>query len=504
MLHMMLSRLDWRVALRKACEPEGRAAPALLVLVAGFALGGPVLWRAFDTRPSGDGVTAASIAQIPRRQTAAADSIDVSRRTAIVRAAERVAPAVVSVNVLRRETVRPRTYFDNFLFGPYSRESQGLGSGFIIDAIGLVLTNEHVVRGATEIVVTLGDGRDFRAEIVGVDDVTDIALLRLVEPRPANLPIAPIGSSADLVTGEWAIAIGNPFGNLLSNAEPTVTAGVISGVGRNIIPTGEGRGGYYLDMIQTDAAINPGNSGGALVNALGEVIGVNSSIITESGGSVGLGFAIPIDRALRIADGLRREGRVRRVWVGVEVRPSEPNSFGRSNRVEVVSVVPGSPAQRAGLRAGTVIEAVNGRAVRSPLDYEARLLDTRVGESLEMTVLDGSDRRRIRLAAQDLPSLTAERVSAVADFRFITVTPAIQAERGMASEEGALIDGLSDDARALGLREGDVVREINRSRVRNAQDAAAMLRRLANSGTAVRMSIERRGQLLSASFRIRT
>jgi S1-C subfamily serine protease len=169
-----------------------------------------------------------------------------------------------------------------------------------------------------------------------------------------------------------------------------------------------------------------------------------------------------------------------------------------------VSVVPGSPAQRAGLRAGTVIEAVNGRAVRSPLDYEARLLDTRVGESLEMTVLDGSDRRRIRLAAQDLPSLTAERVSAVADFRFITVTPAIQAERGMASEEGALIDGLSDDARALGLREGDVVREINRSRVRNAQDAAAMLRRLANSGTAVRMSIERRGQLLSASFRIRT
>jgi serine protease Do len=401
--------------------------------------------------------------------------------------------------------VRPRSYFDNFLFGPYARESQSLGSGFVIDASGNVVTNEHVVRGATEIVVTLGDGRDFRAEVVGVDEVTDIALLRLTDPRPTNLPVAPLGSSASLVIGEWAIAIGNPFGNLLSNAEPTVTAGVISGVGRNIIPTGEERsGGYYLDMIQTDAAINPGNSGGALVNALGEVIGVNSSIISESGGSVGLGFAIPIDRVVRIAESLRREGRVRRVWVGVEVRPSEPNSFGRSNRVEVASVVSGSPGQRAGLRAGAVIDQINGRSVRSPLDYEARLLDSRVGETLEMTVLEGQERRTVRLSTVDLPSLTAERVSAVADFRFITITPAIQAERNLASTEGALIDGLSDDARQLGLREGDVVLEINRSRVRNAQDAATMLRRLSNSGTAVRMAIERRGQLLSASFRIRT
>ncbi len=491
----------------KARVRNGRAAPALLVVLVASVTAGPFIWRTFgDAEPDqGAGhAAAASVVQVPRRRVAATDSIDDSRRTAIVRAAERVAPAVVSVNVLRRETVRPRSYFDNFFFGPYSRESQGLGSGFIIDANGLVLTNEHVVRGATEIVVTLSDGRDFRADIVGVDDVTDIALLRLVEPQPRNLPVAPMGSSASLVTGEWAIAIGNPFGNLLSNAEPTVTAGVISGVGRNIIPTGEGRGGYDLDMIQTDAAINPGNSGGALVNALGEVIGVNSSIISESGGNVGLGFAIPIDRALRIADALRREGRVRRVWVGADVKPSEPNSFGRSNRIELASVVPGSPAARAGLRTGAVVEAVNGRPVHVPLDYEARLLDTRVGETLELTVRNGGARRTVTLETQDLPSLTAERVSAVADFRFITVTPAIQAERGLTSDEGALIDGLSDNARTLGLREGDVVLEINRSRVRNAQDAATMLRRLANSGTAVRMAIERRGQLLSASFRIRT
>jgi S1-C subfamily serine protease len=211
---------------------NGRATPALLAVCALAIVAAPLVWREVSAPDAATGnLASASLTQLPRRRVAAADSIDSSRRTAIVRAAERVAPAVVSVNVLRRETVRPRSYFDNFLFGPYARESQSLGSGFVIDASGNVVTNEHVVRGATEIVVTLGDGRDFRAEVVGVDEVTDIALLRLTDPRPTNLPVAPLGSSASLVIGEWAIAIGNPFGNLLSNAEPTVTAGVISGVG---------------------------------------------------------------------------------------------------------------------------------------------------------------------------------------------------------------------------------------------------------------------------------
>ena len=443
--------------------------------------------------------TAAPVQTVPALQ----DTIDASRRTAIVRAAERVAPSVVSVNVIRRQTVRPRSLYDQLFMGPgMSRDVQGLGSGFIIDARGYVLTNEHVVRDATEVVVTTGDGTDYQARIVGTDEVTDLALLQLTDPAPRDLPVASLGRSDDLVIGEWVVAIGNPFGFLLSNNEPTVTAGVVSGLARNIIPggTGESRG-YYLDMIQTDASINPGNSGGPLVNALGQVVGVNSSIISETGGSVGLGFAIPIDRARRIADALMREGVVRRVWVGVEVEPSDPNRFGRSHRVEIATVVEGSSAERAGARPGMLVDLVNGRPVRTPLDWEARLLDTRVGDPLEITVLAGDSRQTIRIPAEDLPSLTAARVQALSDFEFVSVTPAIRAERSLSSEQGALIVRLSQAAENIGLQQGDVIIQINRTPVRNAQEAATLLRRMAGEGL-VRVFVERQGRVGSVSFTI--
>jgi len=427
------------------------------------------------------------------------DSVTDGRRTALVRAAEMVAPSVVSVHVRRRETVRPNSFFDQFFFGRgYSREVQGLGSGFIIDASGLVLTNEHVVSGGSEIIVTLPNAQSYPAEIVGTDDVTDLALLRITDARAGNLPVAPLGTSNDLVIGEWVIAIGNPFGYLLSNPEPTVTVGVVSGVGRNIIP-GDGSRGYYLDMIQTDASINPGNSGGALVNAMGRVIGVNSSIISESGGSVGLGFAIPIDRARRIAEQLARDGRVRRVWVGLDVRASDANAFGRGSRIEVGNVVPSSPAARAGLRSGMTIDSVGGRPVHSTLDWEARLLDRRVGEALEVVASSGSARRTYRIATEDLPSLGAERIRAGSDFEFISLTAAIRSERGLVNEQGALIVGLSDTALRLGLQEGDLVVQLNRTRVTNAQEAASLLRRLSGR---VYMVFERSGQLNSVSFYI--
>lgn len=250
-------------------------------------------------------------------------------------------------------------------------------------------------------------------------------------------------------------------------------------------------------MIQTDASINPGNSGGPLVNALGQVIGVNSSIISETGGSVGLGFAIPIDRASRIAESLLREGRVRRVWVGAEVSPSDPNQFGRSQNIELATVVPGSPADRAGLRVGQRIVAVDGRDVHTPLDWEARLLDTRVGEPLEVSVSDGDSRRTVRLSTQDLPSFAAERISA-GIFEFITLTPAIRAERNLASDEGAVIVSLSPEARSLGLREGDVIVQINRTPISSAEDAAGMLRRPGM----VRAFFERQGRYGSVWFEL--
>lgn len=468
----------------------------LATLVAALLL--PLAARRTEERPISTD-TVSLWAQTAER-TALQDSVQTSRRTAIVRAAQRVAPATVSVNVIRRETVRPRSFFDQFWFGPgISREVQGLGSGFIIDRSGLVVTNEHVVRGATEIVVTLSDGRHVPAELVGLDDVTDLALLRLTG-QPEGLSVAELGTSSDLMTGEWVVALGNPFGYLLSNPEPTVTVGVVSGIGRNIIPSGsDATRGYYLDMIQTDASINPGNSGGPLVNLLGQVVGVNASILSETGNNVGLGFAIPIDRARRIADALAVDGEVRRVWTGVEVDQDSVRA-GMARRVRVANVVSGSPADRAGLRAGMIIESANGRPVRSPLDWEARLLDTRVGETVEVTVRRGDARQAFNLATQDLPSLTAERIRALSDFELITLTPAIQAERGLASSEGALIVSLSTAARNIGLREGDVILEINRQRIRTGQEAADLLRRL--GGRRVQVTLERRGQLVSVGFYI--
>ncbi|HEX7091447.1 MAG TPA: trypsin-like peptidase domain-containing protein [Longimicrobiales bacterium] len=435
----------------------------------------------------------------PAQESAEAQDLHASRRTAIVTASQRVAPAVVSVNVIRGQTVWPRDWFDALFFGPVERRVASLGSGFVIREDGLILTNEHVVRGAEEVVVTLADGRDFEAEVLGVDEATDLALLRIRPDGP--LPVAPLGDSDDLMIGEWVIAIGNPFGFMLSNSEPTVTAGVVSALGRNIIPDGRDQRGYYLDMIQTDASINPGNSGGPLVNALGEVVGVNSSILSTSGGSEGLGFAIPINRARRIADDILAYGHVRRAWIGLEVEPAEANRFGRSREVRVASVAPGSPAAEAGLRPGMVVESAGGKALRTPLDWQAALLDMRVGQPFDLVVSDGARRRTVRLRPQDLPSLAAERVRAFADFELVTVTPAIRAQRGLVSERGALVASSSAMARNLGLREGDVIISINRYAVDDAEEAAELLRRAVRRGY-LSLLIERNGQYLQQSFMI--
>ncbi|HUH12610.1 MAG TPA: trypsin-like peptidase domain-containing protein [Longimicrobiales bacterium] len=431
--------------------------------------------------------------------------LDASRRTAIVRASERVAPAVVSINTLRVE--QRRTFFD-----VYDRQVPGLGSGFIIHADGLVLTNEHVVRGATDMVVTLPDGRSFAATSVGADETNDLALLRIdprapleAEGQPAAhepLPVAPLGTSADLLIGEWVVAIGNPFGFLLSNTEPTVTAGVVSGVHRNMVSGNERSGGLYLDMIQTDAAINPGNSGGALVNVLGEVVGVNASILSTSGGNEGLGFAIPIDRARRIAAELLAHGQVRRAWVGIEVEPAAASPLLRVGQVRIAGVAPGSPAAAAGLQPGWVVASAQGRTVRSPLDWQAALLNAGVGDPIALVVDDGRRRREVRLTPVEVPSLAAERVQALRDFELVTLTPAIRAERGVASEQGALIVRLSETARGLGLREGDVIVMINRARVRDAEEAAALLEGAGRRGYAT-LTFERFGQYGQTSFRIR-
>ena len=423
----------------------------------------------------------------PPRQTRSTQ-ISGSRSTAIVEAAARVAPAVVSVNVIRTQQVHRRaSFFDPFPM-PRTRRSRGLGSGFIVSADGVILTNDHVVRDGERIMITLPDGRDFEAELLGTDQLTDVAVLRI---QGADLPVAPVGTSEGLLIGEWSLAIGNPFGNLFSNSEPSVTAGVISGTGRHIIPDDEDRV-VYLGMIQTDASINPGNSGGPLVNSVGEVIGVNSSIFSRSGGSEGLGFAIPINRALRVADDLLTSGEVRRAWLGFEVDADEEDIWGRTHGVAVSSVSPSSPAARAGVSQGDRVVTAKGRALRTLLDFESLMLDLEEGESITLDI-DGR-RDPVTLVSEALPSISADRVTALERMELTTVTPGIRAERGLTYETGALIVNIERELeRSLGLRAGDVILQIDRRRVESAEEAAGVLRRGSRN---VAVYIERNGEVI--------
>ncbi|MFQ5536678.1 MAG: trypsin-like peptidase domain-containing protein [Gemmatimonadota bacterium] len=431
----------------------------------------------------------------PQSREAATRNVQATRRTAIVRAASRSAPAVVNVSTIRTERIQARSLWESFFLPPNAqRRSAGFGSGVIVRGDGIILTNDHVVRGAQKIKVTLPDGRDFDAELVGTDGVADIAVLRI---EGEDLPVAPVGTAQGLLIGEWAIAVGNPFANFFSDAVPTVTAGVISAVGRNIVPSGDGEG-IYLGMIQTDASINPGNSGGALLNALGQVIGINASIFSHSGGSEGLGFAIPIDRALRVADDLLQYGQVRRAWIGVDVEPVDADEWGRTRGVRISRVAPGSPGDRAALEAGDRLLSANGRPLAAPLDFEAVLLDLRAGDPLELRI-EGQT-RPIRLEAADLPSETAERVTVLQEMELITVTPQIQLERGLVSEDGALIASISPRlSRQLGLREGDVLVQINRARVHSAEEAARIFQSLRGRGS-VRIYFERNGGYVVRDF----
>jgi serine protease Do len=273
-----------------------------------------------------------------------------------------------------------------------------------------------------------------------------------------------------------------------------VTVGVVSATGRNILPSGD-QTGLYFDMIQTDAAINPGNSGGPLTNALGEVIGVNSSIFSSSGGSVGLGFAIPIERALRVADEIIKNGSVRRAWIGLEVQgASAMRDWKSAGGVTVASVAPGGPAAKAGLVRGDVLMAANGRRLRNYLDWEAVKLDLHVGDAVTVQVRSGQGSTTRRIVTGDLPTVTAEKYTVLESLELVNVTPAIQAEKGIRSEQGMLIFKLAPEvARATGLQEGDVILAINRTPVRTASQVQELLN--VRPGEVVRVYLEREGQI---------
>ena len=400
---------------RTGRRQDGSVARAIALLLFAFVVGGAAAFLLF--RDDGSAPAEAPPAPVVVETTEADPSepaVGHQRRNAIVRAAERVGPAVVTVSVHALRVVRQRgwagggsDFFDQFLreFFPYREYTQpvaNMGSGVIIDPEGYILTNSHVVEGADRIEVVLGDGREYPAELIGIEPSYDLALLRI---EGEDLPFALLGDSEDIIIGEWAIAIGNPFGYLLNNTQPSVTAGVVSAVHRDI-RAGDSGGGIYKDMIQTDAAINPGNSGGPLVNGAGEVIGINTFIFSGSGGSIGVGFAIPINTAKRIVEELILYGEVRQVWVGVRVqqvteRAARMLSLPSRDGVLITYVDQGSPAEEVGIRVGDVIIAVNGERAGDIEQARRALFGVQVGDTLVLDVIRQGETLRFHLVMRE-------------------------------------------------------------------------------------------------------
>ena len=334
--------------------------------------------------------------------------LEETRQTAITTAVEQVAPAVVGINVTEVREVRgydPWSYFESDPFfrdfmdmfprrgsRTYRQELHGLGSGFLISADGYIITNDHVAGQASEVVVTTTDGKEHVAQIIGTDRASDVALLKI---EGENFPYLEIGNSDDIIIGEWVIALGNPFGLFDINAKPTVTVGVVSNADVNLRPQDDR---VYIGMVQTDAAISSGNSGGPLVNAVGQVIGMNTVIYSTSqsyrgAGSIGIGFSVPINRVMGIIEELKQNGKIDRdFWTGMNVRSIDNNiakylDLESTEGAVIVEVAPRSPATVAGLEVGDVITEVNGKQIRTHEDLSLIVNDARVDDVLEMKVL---------------------------------------------------------------------------------------------------------------------
>ncbi|OGF98310.1 MAG: hypothetical protein A2Z86_09960 [Candidatus Glassbacteria bacterium GWA2_58_10] len=431
-------------------------------------------------------------------------SLSSGRRTAIVRAAERAAPAVVSVNVLQTSVEKvPYRDFFGFFYVPQQRTVKNIGSGFIINPRGFILTNDHVVHKASKISISTSDGQNYEAKLIGEDENSDIALLK-IEPQGAGLPVAHLGNSDNLYIGEWAIAIGSPFGFLLEDPQPTVTVGVISAIGRDIVRDQSPGSQVYANMIQTDAAINPGNSGGPLINALGEVIGINTFIFTPSGGSVGMGFAIPINRATRIAEDLIRGGKVRHPWLGIGVQQLTPEllaglGYDRNERIQgvVVSNIQAlSPAVTgAGLHPGDIISDINGRQIRSLDDWNGEMLDIRAGSPASLTILRGRSALTVNLTPKELPTDTVQRHSTGLGFDLIDLTAEVRSQLDARSDKGAVVVDITDSdlEREGSILTYDIIYRVNDVRITGAIQVVGLLKNLRRGQVAV-LFIERDGR----------
>ena len=400
-----------------------------------------------------------------------------------------VKPAVVNIFSTRLvrgpgSTGDPAEDFFRHFFGegpPRVQRQQSLGSGFIIDRDGHIVTNAHVVQQAEQIRVKLSNREEYDAEVVGTDPKTDVAVIK-IKPRK-ELPVARLADSDTLEVGDWVIAIGNPFG-----LAETVTAGIVSAKGRVI------GAGPYDDFIQTDASINPGNSGGPLVNARGEVVGINTAIFSRSGGSVGIGFAIPINHARRIAEDLRGGGRVVRGWLGLSVQEVTPElaetfGLGEPRGALIVDVEAGGPAARAGLQRGDVLLTYNGVAITNSHQIPALVAETAVGNVAELTVLRDRSERRMTITVAEQPSAKTARPqvrepSADWGIQVTDLTASLARRLGVPRDTRAVVVSEvapGSPAEEAGLEPGDLLRQVDRKEVRSAKECDQALRRAGNT-----------------------
>ena len=362
-----------------------------------------------------------------------------------------------------------KDFFERF-FGdqiPRDFRQQSLGSGFVIDKDGFILTNNHVVENTEEIKVKLADKREYDAKIVGRDTKTDLALIRIESDHPL-VPLA-LGDSDKLYVGDWVIAIGNPFG-----LEATVTAGIVSAKYRDI------GAGSYDNFIQTDASINPGNSGGPLLNSAGEVIGINTAIFSLTGGSVGIRFAIPINMAKQIIAQLK-EGKVVRGWLGVMIQKITPDlktklNLKDANGALVADVTPGGPAEKAGIKRGDVIVSFDGKKINEMKDLPYIVASTPIGATVPVVVIRKAQSRVFEAEIGELKEEEKRFEETSAKQRFgmkvEKVTPQLAKEFGLSETTGILIVQVDNNSPAAeaGLKPGDIILEIDQAPAKNLAD----------------------------------
>lgn len=392
-----------------------------------------------------------------------------------------VSPSVVNVYATRIESQAASPFANDPFFSRFfgrdfqtrPRESRSLGSGVVVDGAGVILTNSHVINGATDVRIALSDGREFAVDVVVEDQQTDLAVLRVRDTRGVTFPAITFADSDSLLVGDLVLAIGNPFG-----VGQTVTSGIVSALARTGVESSD-----YEFFIQTDAAINPGNSGGALVDMQGRLVGINTAIYSQSGGSVGIGFAIPANMAKLVADAGVTGGAIVRPWFGAKMQAVDSdiaNSLGMDapHGALITDVAPNGPAARAGLQSGDVILAVDGQRVDDPSAFNFRLATKPIGQTTKLERLRGTSTDTLDFPVEAAPAPDDNAVATIsADSRFSGVTvrqldPALAESKNLPYDAtGVLITAIAPNspAEAMGLRVDDVILQLNDIDIKDAQ-----------------------------------